>query len=128
MPAYWHGGIDGLKVGEYILPPSVTEAERREHVHDRDRVFVAESRHLALMYAVRHEMPGAIYRALPVGERRPGPWYDGPGVWTCDRALILAVHDLPPEAKRLVMDLFYQFHRRRDYRQILATVRRNDHD
>jgi hypothetical protein len=89
---YWHGGPEGLRVGDDILAPSVTG----KGVHGR--VYVTTERWLAWTFATVHL--GAIYEVAPIGELTSSPEWAPPGsVLECDRARILSSQDIPPDLR-----------------------------
>ncbi len=94
MTTYFHGGVPGLRVGQYILPPCETgafsvadcttapEAEqaRLEAVHRRDRVYLATDRRIAMLWAALYpegtpDEGGWVYRVEPEGDVEPDPDY-----------------------------------------------------
>jgi sugar lactone lactonase YvrE len=109
---YFHGGVLGLKPGQYILPPAETDAlsiadlatapaaerARVAKVHRRDRVYLATDVRIATLWAALypHGTPkrgGDVYRVHPEGELEPDPDYLGDdGVsFQAPRALIISV-------------------------------------
>lgn len=93
---YYHGGIPGLRVGQYILPPAETGAvsvaelpdappemqAEIEKVHRRDRVYLTTSRGVAELWACFYPGPstvrgGDVYRVEPEGDVEPDPDYLG---------------------------------------------------
>lgn len=96
---FWHGGIRGLQVGEFILPPAETlswlrvsevMAEARA-----DRVYITTDREVARVFAaITTDGIGSsrLYRVQPVGDYRPDP-----DNLTCSfearRALIVTVEE-----------------------------------
>jgi hypothetical protein len=99
MPLY-HGGVAGLRVGDYLLPPSRTHARScsdfgADGSHSNQHVYLTPSVQLALRYAAlvsRH--PGWVYEVVPLGavEHDPDPVYQEPGrSFQCDAAVIVAI-------------------------------------
>lgn len=100
-PTYYHGGIPGLRVGQYILPPSETGAlslsdmveiltvgpevaEETRRVHNRDRVYLTTELDTATIFAGHYPHPdgarrrgGDVYRVEPEGQIEPDPDYHG---------------------------------------------------
>jgi hypothetical protein len=94
MTTYYHGGVIGLRVGQYILPPAETgafsvadcasapEAEQAqiERVHRKDRVYLATDKRIAMLWAALYPLGtaaegGWVYRVEPEGEVEPDPDY-----------------------------------------------------
>jgi len=102
--AYFHGGVPGLKPGDFILPPDQTGTEHRLSAiaaeHDgpaystrTDVVYVATNRNVARAFAAFYP-DGALYRVQPVGPLEPDPDSGIPDLsWQCTAAEILAVVD-----------------------------------
>lgn len=99
MSQYFHGGQRGLRIGDYILPPSetgkaCTSDYIANQVHRRDRVYVATDFTGAALYAVVQPSP-IIYEVTPVGALEPDADCNLPGLsFACERAKIIAVHKL----------------------------------
>lgn len=84
---YYHGGVPGLRVGDRILPPSVTgkgtllsysrELEGGE-VHREDRVYVARTVDLTIPYAYVYPH-GGVYRVAPDSPVEPDEDATDPG-------------------------------------------------
>ncbi len=67
---FYHGGLQGRNVGDYLLPPKQTGQDPRG-VADRwagrsERVFVTKSKGKAQNYAAA--VDGVVYRVLPEGD------------------------------------------------------------
>lgn len=111
-PTYYHGGVPGLRVGGYILPPCETGAQsvadvvnapadmqaEVEQVHRRDRVYLTTERGTAELWACLHPdgdavRGGDVYRVVPEGDVEPDPdWRGEPGVSVCaPRARIVGI-------------------------------------
>ncbi len=101
-----HGGMAGLHVGEYLLPPCVTNAPT-ENPHSRvDRVYLTTDLNFAVLMA-RGWRDAAVYRVEPIGRLTPDrtprwsvagdrfrrPW--GGLHYHAPKALILATAPLP---------------------------------
>ncbi|QRK08095.1 hypothetical protein JQX13_50490 [Archangium violaceum] len=91
QPAYWHGGAPGLKVGEFILPPSSTgttitlaaymdEGEKARAGYRSDRVYVATQQEVAELYAALYPNGGWVYRVEPWMPLEMDPDCTEPGV------------------------------------------------
>lgn len=112
MSAYYHGGVAGLRVGQYILPPCETgarsvadnqsappeEQATIERVHRKDRVYLATDQRIAMLWAALHpdgdaKQGGWVYRVQPEGDVEPDPDYladDGKSV-CAPRARIVGI-------------------------------------
>ena len=109
---YFHGGEAGLRVGDRILPPSVTGvramadslppdhelAPRAEVVTDRTKVYLTTVPEFARAFAALHpsgtfKRGGDVYRVEPEGDVEPDPDYSGePGRSVrCGSALIVGI-------------------------------------
>lgn len=109
---YYHGGVPGLRVGGYILPPCETGAQsvadvmstppdeqaEVEQVHRRDPVYITTERGTAELWACFYPTPdavrgGDVYRVVPEGDMDPDPdWRGEPGVSVCaPRARIVGI-------------------------------------
>jgi hypothetical protein len=96
---YYHGGNRGLKVGGYVLPPSMTEARDAPHdLHRKDRVYVTAELTDAQFFAAASQDP-VVYEVEPVGDLEDDPDCRLPGrSYACERAKIIAVHKIPGKA------------------------------
>lgn len=100
MSKYFHGGQRGLRIGDYILPPSETGKSCTSdyivnQVHRRDRVYVVTDFTGAALYAVVQPVP-AIYEVTPIGVLEPDADCNLAGLsFSCERAKIVAIHKLP---------------------------------
>lgn len=126
---WYHGGIAGLGVGDWLLPRTVTgwpsteerlaqlgiQIEGMEPDRNRDdRVFLTWQRRLARAYAwhwaiVAGERCGSVYIAEPAPAAEPDPDLPEHGI-QCERARVLSV-----EIPRVVMSTL-------DCAQILQSV------
>lgn len=94
MTTYYHGGVAGLRVGDSILPPTITGARPRFDLpgvtpecrrsaaltYRRDRVYLITRLDLACRLAVAH-VSGTVYRVRPAGVIELDPdWVGAPGV------------------------------------------------
>ncbi|MCY1080321.1 hypothetical protein [Archangium lansingense] len=103
---YWHGGVSGLHVGDYILPPSVTGTQHILSVWDgheevrpgyrRDRVYLTGEMAVAEVFAAMcFPSSGWVYRVVPEGQLEVDPDSGEPGMsWVCARARIVEVIEL----------------------------------
>ncbi len=111
---YYHGGTAYMKVGDYVLPRSVTGlaalrdsmsferqvafiGEDLQIFEDGEWAFITENFKLAAYYAVRCELRqkrGWVYRVEPEGEIEidPDRVID---CFRCSRARIIAVEKIP---------------------------------
>lgn len=100
---YYHGGYGGLRIGDLVLPPTITGVASCAHfgaagVCRRDRVYITSQYQNALEVAATHPSGrGKVYEVLPIGVitvdpdalRMPGqvPWS-----WECEVAKVVAIH------------------------------------
>lgn len=93
---YYHGGRPGRKLGENLLPPSITRVQCLSDygaagVHLRNRVYVTTDQSAALIYAAGWP-DGVIYEVEPIGELEPDPDCTLDGLsYQCQRARVLRV-------------------------------------
>lgn len=96
MTTYFHGGVPGLRVGQYLLPPTITKSKSLSdygaaEVHRTDRVYVTTRKSAALIYAASVKN-GVIYECEPAGEIEPDPDCSLPGLsWQCEKAKVLRI-------------------------------------
>jgi rifampin ADP-ribosylating transferase len=93
---YFHGGNRGLKVGDYILPPSETGSDSASDfgaqiVHRKDRVYVSTRQTDAQLFASVSREP-VVYEVEPEGELAPDPDCTSGVSFTCPKAKVIAVH------------------------------------
>jgi hypothetical protein len=111
----WHGGIPGLRVGDLLLPPSVSGNDRIARIHARllatrpgidpdaitpddaspDWVHFTPHRNVALAYAGtsrRDYGSGALYVVDPIGEVETDPDFPVQGL-RAHAARIVTVYD-----------------------------------
>jgi hypothetical protein len=97
---YFHGGNRGLKIGDYILPPSVTGRDSlsnygAQKVCRKDRVYVSVARTDAQLFASRSDNDNPIvYEVEPEGELEPDPDCISGASFACEKAKIVAVHKI----------------------------------
>ena len=97
---YYHGGVCGLKIGDWILPPSITGTDRTlvhyvdaatmgdEHVRP-DKVYVTTALRAARAFAGC--LPnGTLYEVEPEGELEIDPDC-APISFMCDRAKVIRI-------------------------------------
>lgn len=101
---YFHGGVPGLKVGDWILPPDKSGTDHRlsryaaelggaAHATRTDVVYLTTDRQVARAYAAFYP-DGALYQVLPVSPVDPDPDCTVDGLsWQCPWALVIAVLD-----------------------------------
>lgn len=98
MSSYFHGGAPGLRVGDYVLPPTETGAPSLASygaagLCRRDQVYVATDVNADVMYAATHPSGhGKVYQVEPVGAVTADPDCKVPGLsYGCAKARIVAV-------------------------------------
>ncbi|SDG35574.1 NAD(+)--rifampin ADP-ribosyltransferase [Pelagibacterium luteolum] len=102
---YYHGGFGGLRVGMYVLPPSITKAASTADfgagtVCRKDRVYITSRFENAMEAAAMHPSGrGRVYEVEPIGEIAVDPdsvMFPGqdPWSWECERAVVVAIHKL----------------------------------
>jgi hypothetical protein len=101
---FFHGGVSGLEIGEYILPPSITNRPQNgiapSHIRRKDRVYVTPSLTDAQLFAAHHPGP-LIYEVEPEGGIEDDPDHKIPGI-----SRIIAIQEIPADklqAARLVL-------------------------
>lgn len=100
MIKYYHGGVKGLSVGDWILPPSVTKTDRTlvqyvdaltlgaEHVRP-EKVYITTAIRAAKAFAAC--LPnGSVYEVEPEGELEIDPDC-APISFMCNRARIVRI-------------------------------------
>jgi len=95
---YYHGGNRGLKVGQFILPPSETGKESAsdfgaEKVHRKDRVYVSARLEDAQFFASGSKTP-VVYEVEPDGEIEPDPDCKVGVTFSCVKAKIVGIHNV----------------------------------
>lgn len=100
---FFHGGYPGLRVGAWLLAPSVSGQQVTTHrqnailgapgIARADRVYVTTERYWAEVYAALYPLKrgGWVYQVVPEGGLvEPDPDCSTPGLsWECERALIV---------------------------------------
>jgi hypothetical protein len=106
---YFHGGPAGLRVGEYILPPSKTGARSNadygaEGVCRRDRVYLTSRMDAALIFgSMAPSNKGAVYEVHPMGTIEYDPDCTDPTIsFQTERALIISVLLISNKTRRKV--------------------------
>lgn len=90
---YFHGGISGLKVGGFILPPITTKARTTANYGnyncDRTQVYITTNFTAACMYAAF--IPGGeVYEVKPIGKISNDTDCTEPGLsYSCPKAKII---------------------------------------
>ena len=95
---YFHGGNRGLKVGDYILPPSETGRDSASDfgaqiVHRKDRVYVSTRQSDAEFFASANRDP-VVYEVEPEGEIEPDSDCISGVSFACRKAKIISVHKI----------------------------------
>lgn len=97
---YFHGGNRGLKIGGYILPPSITKVLSCPNfgemggLHREDRVYVTVELADAQFFASASQDP-IVYEVEPVGNLEDDPDCRLPGhSYACEKAKIIAIHKI----------------------------------
>lgn len=113
---YYHGGIGGLRVGMFVLPPSVTGSKITQHQFNAvcrpDRVYVTTSDQAALIFGATHpSMKGCVYEVEPVGElfEDADAIADAEGAYIsfeCERARIVRVRRIYPSVRNDIIKHF----------------------
>lgn len=94
---YFHGGQSGLKVGDYILPATVTGTkhrlgERAKQAYRADRVYLCATVQLAAVFAKVHPSEGWVYEVEPEGMLASDYHCSVPGAaFSCEKARIVKV-------------------------------------
>lgn len=99
---YWHGGVPGLRVGDYLLPRSVTRTRSyadivQDYVGSAEWVHITIDKDFAAFHASAYVNPdgrpggGSLYAVRPGGRPQPDP-DDVPGQsFTVRRARVIRV-------------------------------------
>ena len=95
---YFHGGNRGLKVGDYISPPSVTGSASAsdfgaQSVHRKDRVYFTTNKTSAQLFASGNREP-IVYEVEPEGEIEPDPDCKSGDLFASAKAKITAIHKI----------------------------------
>lgn len=115
--SFFHGGPRGRRVGECLLPPSVTGAKSLagyggEGVCRQDRVYVTTDESVAVLFAAGALDP-CVYTCEPCGEVAPDPDCTEPGVsYQCDRARVTGYRNLTARERREALALILSGGRR----------------
>lgn len=101
---FFHGGVPGLKVGDYVLPPDKTGTTRTLSQYAAelggpadtlrtDLVYLTTERQVAKAYAAFYP-DGALYQVLPESPVDRDPDCYTPGLsWHCPAAVVVVVVD-----------------------------------
>ena len=97
---FFHGGNGGLRIGEYILPASVTGAESASDfanmrgLHRKDRCYVTTAIDAAQLFASAAKDP-VVYEVELEGNLEDDPDCKTAGhSYACEKAKIIAVHKI----------------------------------
>lgn len=93
---YYHGGDDDIRVGEYVLPPSITGKKstadmpiKGASVCSKQKVYVTTSYEAAMMFACSQRNP-MVYMVEPENlEHDPDCSVQGLS-YSCDKARVIA--------------------------------------
>jgi hypothetical protein len=100
---FYHGGDDGLLVGQYILPPDDTGKDNMAGLNPlrkKDRVYVTKDVAGAMFFASRSDSP-MVYEVTPEGNIEDDPDHKRPGIsFACPKAKIIALHSVPDAVLR----------------------------
>jgi Rifampin ADP-ribosyl transferase len=113
---YYHGGNRGMKVGQYILPPSETGKESAsdfgaEKVHRKDRVYVSNRLEDAQFFASGNKTP-VVYEVEPDGEIEPDPDCEVGVSFACRKAKIVGIQNVSGKTiKKFKKMMMAQSHR-----------------
>jgi rifampin ADP-ribosylating transferase len=98
---YFHGGYGNLKVGQFVLPPSVTKAPSLARfgmmgICDTSKVYICTEFEGALIYGcMHHSGAGKVYEVEPVGDLAEDQDAKSTGFsFTCDKAKVVKVYRL----------------------------------
>ena len=105
---YYHGGIGGLRLGEYILPSSETGAISSCFYGapaKSDKVYITTDYLAALMFAsMSPSKNAAVYEVEPTGELTPDPDCLEIGLsFECPKAKIIRRMPLPQYVRRPIL-------------------------
>lgn len=96
MSAYYHGGIPGLKVGDFVLPPSETGVPSNAdygagEVCEKGKVYLTTDINAAKMFAAFYPLgDGWVYQVEPDGDLEPDKDCLDDGLsWQCKRAKVM---------------------------------------
>jgi hypothetical protein len=96
---FYHGGDDGLKVGEDILPSKDIGKNNmigKNPLWRDDRVYLTKNIGDAWCFAARSKIP-RVYEVTPLGDLEDDPDFPTKGVsFQCPKAKIIALYDEPP--------------------------------
>jgi len=104
--SYFHGGAAGLRVGQRILPPSVTGAKGSSTLHGfgsegrKDMVYLTECLSDARMFAACHpSRRGCVYEVTPESAVFEDPdCFEGTSVY-CASAVVVRVIPMSSSAR-----------------------------
>lgn len=109
---FFHGGNEGLKVGDYILPPETTGVSPNgyvpSHIRRKDRIFIVKNFVQAAPWAAQHPHP-VIYEVEAEGKIEDDPDNKKPGTsFQCPKAKIIAIHTVPADMLHAARKLLLQ--------------------
>lgn len=101
---YFHGGIDGLLPGQYLLPPDETKTPSISAYMGKlcrtDHVYVTTDVHAAMMYAAASTVGSTVYEVQPIGELEHDEDCNEKGLsYSCPKARILFAKKMTPQLK-----------------------------
>lgn len=105
----YHGGQPGLKPGDFILPPSETDADSLANYGNYkcslDRVYLTTNLKAAIIYAAAHpSRKGMVYLVSPEGPLEDDPDCKEPGFsYACPKARILSRRKLSNRTRKRVL-------------------------
>ena len=95
---YYHGGHDGLQVGDYILPPKDTGKDNMVGLNPLrrgDRVYVTKKIADAMFFASAAKKP-MVYEVAPEGDIEDDPDHKTTGIsFACPKAKIIGLYYVP---------------------------------
>ena len=100
---YFHGGQPNLKVGDRILPPSLTRQPKCSEASRDDRVYLSTEPAIAVLWTRRHP-GGGFYEVEPDGPVEvDSDWGGAAGeAWRALSATVVAVLDPSDFVEELV--------------------------
>ena len=104
---FWHGGKEGRKRGEFLLPPALTKVQSLSEygaagVHRTDRVYLVTRPEAAIIYAAGWPN-GMLYEVEPIVFLEADPDCTMTGLsWQCEKARVLKLVRLSEDIRRMV--------------------------
>lgn len=104
---YYHGGVHGLKKGQFILPPAKTNAlstaQYGNYECDTGRVYITTSFADAAIYACGIPK-GYVYQVKPIGDLKPDPDCLQPGLsFSVEKAEIIKRHKISGKDRKKIL-------------------------